>query len=93
MRDSVTAGIDLFGNTWAATYSIDSMIIQLIKYDASSNEWFFNITGYSDGFSPTAYHRAHGSFSLSGDLSGLRITTVGGTDQLDAGEIKASEQT
>lgn len=93
MRDSVTAGIDLFGTTWAATYSIDSMIIQLIKYDASSNEWFFNITGYSDGFSPTAYHRAHGSFSLSGDLSGLRITTVGGTDQLDAGEIKASEQT
>jgi hypothetical protein len=81
-----TTGFGVVGN-WSAA-SVAQGAITLTLLSTSTNTWISqSASGRSD--SGVTFHGG-GSKSLSAELTQVRITTVGGTDTFDAGEINIS---
>ena len=80
---SSTAGLILeaTGGLTAAALRYGSMIVSALN----SNTWVEQVGIYSTG--TTSFGAGGGAKTLSGTLDRVRITTVNGTDQFDAGTV------
>lgn len=79
-----TTGFGLNGATAATTVHHGIAILELV--DAATNTWAFSFSGARTTDSAGALCGG-GTKSLSATLDRVRITTVGGTDTFDAGNI------
>lgn len=81
---AMSTGFHLTDTNFAAATVLEGTIVLSLE-DSANNTWCCNISlGKSDS---AVYFCGGGSKSLSGVLTQIRITTVGGTDTFDAGAI------
>lgn len=72
----------LLASAWGAS-SIISGELEFSRFAPGSNTWTFKgQLGFSNAVGNTS---VAGHIALAGDIEGLRLTTVGGTDAMDAG--------
>jgi hypothetical protein len=77
-----TAGMSMQSSTGETSPFFGTMIMTLL--DASTNTWAsLSVLGREDAY---VYH-AGSSKSLSGELTQVRLTTVGGSDAYDTGKV------
>jgi hypothetical protein len=79
-----TTGFGITGSVAASSQMSGAMVLTLL--DASTNTWVASVGG---GMSSGALQTFHGggTKSLSGELTQLRITTVGGSNTFDGGTV------
>jgi hypothetical protein len=80
---NMSTGFDLTANM-AATYILHGAAILTLENSSAFTWSFVNTLGNSDS---AVRHNCAGTKSLSAELDRIQVTTVGGSDTFDAGEI------
>ncbi len=78
-----TTGLGVYRGATSGSFTFNFRVV-LTRYEGSSNQWHMESTAWRVG---GALGMSNGEKSLSGTLTQIRFTTVGGTDTFDAGSI------